>query len=86
MTGMSKLEVSENLAGLISAMRVDSYDVEIVEVDPGGVALRIVALDGACEDCLSPPRVMAGLVSGALSGRYTPDQIQISYPTEIERH
>jgi Fe-S cluster biogenesis protein NfuA len=83
---MSKLEVSENLAGVISAMRADSYDFEIVEVDPDGLTLRIIALNGACDDCLAPPAVMAGVVSGALSGRYTPEQIQIAYPSENTPH
>lgn len=86
MTGMSKLEVSESLAGVISAMRADSYEVKIIDVDPDGLGLRIVALDGACDDCLSPPAIMAGLVSGALAGRYTPEQIKIAYPSETKPH
>lgn len=80
MATMSTMEVSDELAGIISAMRADSYDVAVEEVTPERVVLRIDALEGACDDCLSPPSVMAGLVSGALNGRYVPDQITIHYP------
>ena len=86
MAGMSKMEATEQLAGIIDAMRADSYGVEVVEADASHLSLRIDALDGACEDCLSPHVVMAGVISGALGGRYTPDQIQIAYPAVSEAH
>lgn len=86
MSGMSRIEIDEQLAGIVSAMRADSYEVDVVGVQPDGLSLRITALDGACEDCLSPHAVMAGVVSGALGGRYTPEQIRIAYPAGTNAH
>lgn len=86
MAGMSKLEATESLAGIIDAMKTDSYEVEVLEAGTDNLSLSIAALDGACEDCLSPHAVMAGVISGALGGRYTPEQIRITYPETIEAH
>jgi len=77
---VNSLQVSEALAGIISAMRADSYEISVVDVRPDRLALAISADEGACEDCLSPPAVMAQVISGALAGRYTPEQIDIAYP------
>jgi len=86
MVGMTKLDVNESLAGIVSAMKADSYGLEIVEVADVSLHLRIDALNGACEDCLAPHEIMAGLISSALGGRYTPQQIQIVYPMHITSH
>ena len=86
MAGMRELEVPEALPGIVSAMEADSYTLDIVEVGPTALSFRIDALDGACEDCLAPHSVMAGLISTSLGGRYTTDQIQIAYPSGIHSH
>lgn len=80
MTKMSTLQATDELAGIISAMHADSYALSVVEATADELSLRIDALDGACQDCLSPPSVMTGVVSGALGGRYAPGQISIRYP------
>lgn len=77
---MNSMQVSEALAGIIEAMRADSYEVDVVSVEPDRLRLAITANEGACEDCLSPPPVMANVVSGALGGAYAPEQIEIAYP------
>lgn len=83
---MRELEVQEALAGIVSAMAADSYRLEIVEVGSTVLSFTIEASDGACEDCLAPHEVMAGLISSALGGRYATDQIHIAYPSGTNAH
>lgn len=78
---MSGPEIDEALAGIVTAMRADSYVVDVVDASSDKLSLSITALEGACEDCLSPHPVMAGVVSGALRGAYSPDEIEIAYPS-----
>lgn len=77
---MSTMQVTEQLTGIIDAMRADSYEVSVLDATPSRLTLSIDALDGACEDCLAPHGVLTQVVSGALAGRYAPEQIEISYP------
>jgi hypothetical protein len=61
-------------------MKADSYELDIVNVESQSLHLRIEALDGACEDCLVPPNIMTTIISTALDGRYSSEQIRIEYP------
>jgi len=79
MTEKSREEVTEALAGITDALRVDGYALEVAEVSDT-LSLRILALEGACEDCLVPAGVMAQTISGALRGAYPADRIQVAYP------
>jgi Fe-S cluster biogenesis protein NfuA len=72
-------QVTEALEGIAEALRLDGYDLQVAGVSDT-LELRIVALDGACEDCLVPPGAMAQTISGALRGGYAPEQISIAYP------
>lgn len=74
-------EVAQALDGIVSAMRADRYELEVLDASKDSLSLRIRALDGACDDCLAPEPVMATVLSGALNGRYAPEAIHITYPT-----
>jgi Fe-S cluster biogenesis protein NfuA len=74
--------VDEALAGIRTGLHADGYDIEVTEASTDRLALRIVALEGACEDCLSPPNVMAMIISGSLDGAYAPEELKIAYPAE----
>jgi len=86
MNKMSHHEISEKLVGIISSMKADSYELDIVNVESQALHLRIEALDGACEDCLVPSNIMTTIISTALDGRYSSEQIRIEYPDNQEAH
>jgi len=71
--------VNEALEGVRSSFRLDGYDLQVVSAGPR-LSVKIEALDDACEDCLAPPALMAGILSGALNGSYQAEQIEIEYP------
>jgi Fe-S cluster biogenesis protein NfuA len=79
MTTSSTDEITEALAGFAGALRADGYALEVDEVSDT-LSLRIVALDGACEDCLVPAAIMAPTISASLGRRYAPEQIRLTYP------
>lgn len=83
---MSHHQISEKLVGIISSMKADSYELDIVNVESQSLHLRIEALDGACEDCLVPSNIMTVIISSALDGRYSSDQICIEYPKSQAAH
>jgi Fe-S cluster biogenesis protein NfuA len=70
------------LSGIREGLQADGYDIEVVEATPDRLGLRIIALEGACEDCLSPPNVMSMIISGSLDGAYGPEEMEIGYPAE----
>ena len=84
MTTSSREEITGALADFAGALRADGYLLEVFEASDT-LSLRIVALDGACEECLVPPAIMAPTISAALDGRYPPEQIRLTYP-EGSRH
>jgi hypothetical protein len=73
------VDVAPALAGIREALECDGYGLEVVEVAQM-LHLRVVALTDACEDCLVPAGVMAAMVSGALDGRWAPEQIEVELP------
>jgi Fe-S cluster biogenesis protein NfuA len=79
MTTETAREVTEELAPFAEGLQADGYALEVAEATDT-LSLTIVALDGACEDCLVPPGIMAPMVSAALAGRYAPEQIRLTYP------
>jgi hypothetical protein len=76
---MSGEDVSVALDGIRKGLEADGYGLEVVDVSDT-LAIRIVALDDACEDCLVSREVMALMMSGALDGRWAPQQIEIELP------
>lgn len=79
MTTSSSEEITTALAGIAGALGADGYALEVDEASDT-LSLTIVALDGACEECLVPPAIMAPTISAALGGRYPPEQIRLTYP------
>jgi hypothetical protein len=75
----SLARVEQGLAVIARALEADGYRLHVERAD-GRLGVRIEALAGACEDCLSPPSVLAPVLSTALDGLYGPDQIDITYP------
>lgn len=75
------VEIRQKLEGIVSALKLDGYDLK-VERAGKHLDLRIGVLENACEDCLSPPSIFARVISGALKGQYSPENIRISYPTD----
>jgi hypothetical protein len=73
------VSVQEELAGITQALDADGYLLEVVD-ESETLSLRIVAREGACEECLVPPEIMAPTISAALGGRYGPEKIRLEYP------
>jgi len=76
-------DVDEALGVIRTGLNADGYDIEVTEATESGLKVRIVALEGACEECLSPPSVMSMILSGSLQGAYAPDELEISYPADV---
>ena len=72
-------DTAQQLAGIVAALEADGYALAITDASET-LSLRITALEGACEDCLVPPEIMAPVISAALGGRYRPEQIRLTYP------
>ena len=75
--------VDEAFAGIREGLQADGYDLEVVEASGTVLKVTIVALEGACEDCLSPPSVMSMILSGSLEGAYSPEELEITYPSSV---
>lgn len=74
--------VEEALAVITAALHTDGYDLHVKQA-ADRLIVSIEALEGACEECLSPPSVLASVMSTALGGLYAADEIDIAYPTEV---
>jgi hypothetical protein len=72
-------DVSAGLDGIRKGLEADGYGLEVVGA-ADVLAIRIVATEDACEDCLVSREVMARMMSGALGGRWAPEQIEIELP------
>lgn len=66
------------LRALRASLRPDGYDVEVTET-PDRVAVRILAGEDACADCLSPEPVMKGIVADLLG--VPAERITLTYPS-----
>ena len=64
-------QVRDALTAMHSMLQADGYALEVVAASPETVALKIVALPGACADCLVPPPIMEIYVRDGL--RAVPD-------------
>ncbi len=54
------------LTPLTELLRIDGYDLEVVQADTAGVALQIHAGAEACAECLVPASIMELYVRDAL--------------------
>ncbi len=51
-------QVRDALAVMHSMLEADGYELEVIGASSEAVALKIVALPGACAECLVPPSIM----------------------------
>jgi Fe-S cluster biogenesis protein NfuA len=77
-------KVTEALDPIASALRHDGYDLQVLDASDR-LSLRIVALEGACEDCLVPEDAMVLTVCNVVDG-YAPEQVSIEYPKGAAPH
>jgi hypothetical protein len=80
MASERETDATSRLKGIADALRADGYAL-VVEGADDTLMVRIAALDGACEECLVPPGVLAGMLSSALGGEWPPERISLTYPT-----
>jgi Fe-S cluster biogenesis protein NfuA len=77
-------DVSASLDPLRVGLNADGYDLELTGIDEK-VRLRVVALEGACEECLVPSEVMTRILATKLQSAQPamqPEDIVITYPTD----
>jgi hypothetical protein len=56
---------------------VDGYRLDVSSASAAGLAVRIVALPGACEECLAPDDVLKMIISASVDGAYAPQEIDL---------
>jgi len=69
--------VTAALADIQGSLAVDGYRLDIEDATGQGLSVRIVALPGACEECLAPPEVLTMIISAGLDGAYAPEEIDL---------
>lgn len=67
------------LDGIRGGLEADGYGLEVVGAAER-LSVRIVATADACADCLASREILARMISGALEGRWAPEQIEIELP------
>lgn len=73
-------DVQASLQPLAEGLRADGYELEVLDATDSGLQLRVIALAGACEECLVPKDAMVQVVSASLGRRYGADEISVQYP------
>ena len=69
--------VAHALTDIQGSLAVDGYRLDIEDATVDGLAVRIVALPGACADCLAPPDVLKMIISAGVDGAYVPEEIDL---------
>ncbi|HEY3882785.1 MAG TPA: hypothetical protein VGM12_29715 [Trebonia sp.] len=69
--------VAAALAAIQGSLAVDGYRLDIEAATGTGLCVRIVALPGACEECLAPAEVLKMIISAGLDGAYVPEEIDL---------
>lgn len=72
--------VDEALDGIRASLAVDGYQLEVDRAEAERLSVRVIAVDGACEECLAPAEVLKMIISGGLDGAYRVDQIELALP------
>ncbi len=75
-------EVQAALAGLGQALAVDGYLLEVARLRDGVLTVRVVATEGACEECLPPKETLAGLIEVSLPDSLVVETVELAYPRE----
>jgi hypothetical protein len=85
MTEEFTASVRKALEAIDLMLEADGYAMTIERAEPSRLTLAVTALDGACEDCLAPRVVFAGVVADALENcgiRLDASDIELRYPTD----
>jgi Fe-S cluster biogenesis protein NfuA len=72
--------VADALAEIQQSLAVDGYRLDIELATASGLSVRVVALQGACEECLAPRDVLKMIISAGVDGAYSPAEIDLSLP------
>lgn len=78
-------ELQTVLAPLVNALEADGYGA-VIEESPGLVSFEIVAGPDACEECLSPPQVMTGIIESVLRQNGYQVELRLKYPIDPAAH
>lgn len=65
------------LADLRKGLQADGYDLKVETFDDARLHVGILALDGACEDCLVPSHVMEVMIKAAVPSA---EHVELTYP------
>jgi hypothetical protein len=60
----------------------DGYDVELASCEGGVLSLKVVAGPDACEDCLVPKEMLAGLIQAKLPSESSFSRVDLIYPAD----
>jgi Fe-S cluster biogenesis protein NfuA len=77
--------IAAALADIQGSLAVDGYRLDIEDATGQGLSVRIVALPGACEECLAPPEVLTMIISAELDGAYLPEEIDLLSLSAVTR-
>ena len=69
--------VADALTDIQQSLAVDGYRLDISAATSLGLSVRIVALPGACADCLAPDDVLKMIISASVDGAYGVAEIDL---------
>ncbi len=72
----------DGLKRIRDTLQTDGYDLRVDKLSAGRLELSVVALDGACEECLVPKRLMEKMIANSLTDSAV-KEIKLRYPEEI---
>ena len=71
----------EGVDGLRESLQADGYDLRIQDLGAGRLRATVLALEGACEECLVPKDVMRHMLLRQLKNAGA-QEIELHYPGE----
>lgn len=71
----------DGLRQIRDTLQTDGYDLRVDKLSAGRLELSVVPLDGACEECLVPKRLMETMIANSLSDSPI-REIDLRYPGE----
>ncbi len=79
MSHLTAPQLETALAGFRAMLEPDGYAVEFVDAP---LAVRIVATEGACPECLVPESVMRPIINGMLAQSGLEGDFALVYPAD----
>lgn len=70
---------AEALAPIVGALEADGYGA-VVEQRGDAISIRITAGPDACEECLTPKRIMEPMIAHALRSAGFEQRVELEYP------